>query len=387
MSALGRCPLPDFRTLPVVAIPGTGCPVGRVAEQLKAGGTTQAWLILDADKAGRDYTAKLVPALVASGIKPFVVELPDGCDLADCLGARPARERGAWIASTLLDAEAADEERERETDVNAEDPSVAADTWPAPMHEDAFHGLAGEIANAIEPHTEADPAAVLVQLLTAAGNAFGRLPGWAVEATRHPCNLFVAVVGDTASGRKGTSWGQARRLVEMADPDWKDRTASGLSSGEGLIWQVRDPQEERRKARSKEDKENADEFGFVTELADLGAEDKRLLVIETELASVLERMGREGNTLSTILRQAWDGDEVLNTLVKTSAAKATGAHVSVIGHITAEELQRKLTASEQTNGFGNRFLWICAKRSKHLPLGGNIAKLTGSRCSRGSATR
>jgi hypothetical protein len=66
---------------------------------------------------------------------------------------------------------------------------------------------------------------------------------------------------------------------------------------------------------------------------------------------------------------------VLNTLVKTSQAKATGAHVSVIGHITAEELRRKLTASEQTNGFANRFLWICAKRSKHLPLGGNIGQV------------
>ena len=65
-----------------------------------------------------------------------------------------------------------------------------------------------------------------------------------------------------------------------------------------MIWQVRDPIEERRKARSKEDKEHADEAGFVTELADLGAEDKRLLVIESELASVLERMGRDGNTLS-----------------------------------------------------------------------------------------
>jgi hypothetical protein len=161
----------------------------------------------------------------------------------------------------------------------------------------------------------------------------------------------------------------------MADPEWKSRAASGLSSGEGLFWQVRDPIEERRKARTKEDKASADEHGFVTELADVGTEDKRLLVVESELASVLERMGREGNTLSTILRQAWDGDEVLDTLVKTSQAKATGAHISVIGHITADELRRKLTATEQTNGFANRFLWICAKRSKLLPLGGDIAKV------------
>ena len=48
--------------------------------------------------------------------------------------------------------------------------------WPEPMQETAFHGLAGEIVREIEPHSEADPAAILAQFLAGVGNAVGRAP-------------------------------------------------------------------------------------------------------------------------------------------------------------------------------------------------------------------
>ena len=99
--------------------------------------------------------------------------------------------------------------------------------------------------------------------------------------------------------------------------------------------------------------------------------DKRLLVIEQEFASTLRVLNREGNTLSAILRQAWDGG-TLRTLAKNSPMKATGAHISVIGHITCDELLRHLHDTEAGNGFGNRFLWVCVRRSKELPEGGSL---------------
>jgi hypothetical protein len=37
--------------------------------------------------------------------------------------------------------------------------------WPAELEPEAFHGLSGEWVRLVEPHTEADPAALLVQLL------------------------------------------------------------------------------------------------------------------------------------------------------------------------------------------------------------------------------
>jgi hypothetical protein len=82
--------------------------------------------------------------------------------------------------------------------------------WPAPLASQAFHGIAGEIVHAIEPHTEADPAALLIQFLVGFGNLIGRGAHTTVEADRHGCNLFAAIVGVSAKGRKGTSWGQVR---------------------------------------------------------------------------------------------------------------------------------------------------------------------------------
>jgi hypothetical protein len=114
--------------------------------------------------------------------------------------------------------------------------------WPRPLSKEAYHGLLGEIVATIEPHTEADEAAILLQILVAYGNVLNRRPHFRVEADIHALNLYVVLVGQTAKGRKGTSWGRVRQLFKMADPDWSSqRIHGGLSSGEGLIWHVRDP--------------------------------------------------------------------------------------------------------------------------------------------------
>lgn len=106
-------------------------------------------------------------------------------------------------------------------------------------------------------------------------------------------------------------------------------------------------------------------------LSDEGITDKRLLVIEGELAQTLKVLSREGNTLSAVIRNAWDSGN-LQTLAKNSPTKATGAHISIIGHITKQELTRSLSEIETGNGFANRFLWFCVDRSKVLPFGGDF---------------
>ncbi len=241
-------------------------------------------------------------------------------------------------------------------------------TWPK-LDETALYGLAGDIVRTIEPQTEADPVAVLAQLLVAVGSMLNRNPHFCAEADRHYLNLFVALVGSTAKGRKGTSWGHVRRIVEEIDPEWAaGRVVSGLSSGEGLIWNVRDPIYGWKTQRAKKGTPPAEPERVMT---DPGETDKRLLVHESELASCLKVMVREGNTLSPIIRLAWDSGS-LHTLTKNSPAKATNAHISIIGHITQQELLRHLTATETANGFANRFLWLCVRRSKLLPEGGSL---------------
>src|ERR1035441_10576138 len=119
----------------------------------------------------------------------------------------------------------------------------------------------------------------------------------------------------------------------------------GLSSGEGVVYLLRDRHGE-----------------------DPGAPDRRLLITEPEFSRVLE--GRELSLLSPILRQAWDG-EALETLTRTRPLRASGAHLALIGHITATELRHCSTTISIANGFLNRFLFIACRRPQLLPKGGD----------------
>jgi Protein of unknown function (DUF3987) len=224
----------------------------------------------------------------------------------------------------------------------------------------------------VDPHTEADPAATLVQFLLAFGNACGRGPGFRVESDEHGTNEFVAIVGPTSRARKGSSWGHVRRIMRLADLEWERRCiGSGIASGEGLIHAIRDPLVVRRKARTKEERDRADEDGRIEDEVDPGVEEKRLLVIQGELAQVLRVMQREGNTVSPILRDLWDHGNARG-MSKRQPEKTTGALVTLIGHITVRELRRELTDTEAGNGFGNRWLWVFAERSKRLSRGGRL---------------
>lgn len=244
----------------------------------------------------------------------------------------------------------------------------AGPQWPEPLAKEAFHGLAGEVVHAIEPHTESDSAGLLVQFLVALGSAAGRNTHFRVEADAHYPNLFAVLVGESSVSRKGTSWGHTRRIYQSADPEWASgRILTGLSSGEGLIWGVRDPIEKTRPVRQR----GAGIVSYETFIEDQGVADKRAMVMESEFSSPLKVMAREGNTLSCVIRDAWDTGE-LRLLTKNSPAHSTGAHLSILGHVTRNELGRYLTQTEMGNGFANRFLWVCVRRSKCLPDGGDF---------------
>ncbi|HAA81537.1 MAG TPA: hypothetical protein DCE09_08300 [Thermoanaerobacter sp.] len=233
--------------------------------------------------------------------------------------------------------------------------------WPEDLPEEAYHGLIGEIVRAIEPYTEADNVALLMSFLTAIGNYIGKDIYTKVAADTHGTNIFTLLIGDTAKARKGTSLGPVREVFRRIDEEYiKTKNVEGLASGEGLIWAIRDPIVEYIK-----DKKTGE---FKKEVVDLGVEDKRLLVTESEFATILKRMQREGNILSPIIRQAWDGYKI-QSLSKNNPAIVTEPHVSIIGHITVEELRNHLRNVELFNGFANRFIWQCVRRSKLLPEG------------------
>ena len=51
------------------------------------------------------------------------------------------------------------------------------------MADDAYYGITGEVVKTIEPHSEGDPVALMLQFLTLAGNVIGRLPSTKLSQT------------------------------------------------------------------------------------------------------------------------------------------------------------------------------------------------------------
>jgi hypothetical protein len=240
--------------------------------------------------------------------------------------------------------------------------------WPAPLNDAAFHGPAGEFVELVEPHSEADISALLLQYLTAAGNLCGQGPHVKVEGDRHPARLFVALIGESSKGRKGTAWSRARQVAAKTDPEWAERIGGGLASGEGPLWAVRDEIVKNVPIKGDKGKPTGK---FREEAVDPGVADKRLLIVETELARHFAVMERQGSTLSETVRRLWDGG-VIRSMTKNSPLKATNPHVSMVGHVTRDELRRKMTDTEAANGWGNRILWIAVRRRQLLPFGGDL---------------
>jgi hypothetical protein len=216
-------------------------------------------------------------------------------------------------------------------------PSSNEETIKPKLSEKALAGPIGSIIKKLEGKTEAHPAALLAQLLCAYGNALGVNPHFKVGPSEHRCGIYMCVVGSTAKARKGLSWGIVKHFMSGIDKDWtQENIQSGLSSSEGLIFKLSNQIETSK--------------------------DPRMLVIETEFASVLLQSKRNGNTLSSTLRDAWDGAK-LQTLTKSDPILAEGYHFSIVSHITKVELDKLMSEEDKYNGLANRFLWVFAERT------------------------
>ncbi len=220
--------------------------------------------------------------------------------------------------------------------------------WPV-LGADALSGVAGDIVRTIIPHSEADHANLLMQFLALFGNAAGGNAHALAGGVRHPMRLFVVIVGDSASA-KGEAAGRIRHLLSYVDPDWERACIkTGLSSGEGLINAVRDPDDLTEGQTPPE---------------------QRALFLESEYGVALARMGWERNALSGYMRQAWDGPRIA-TLTKQPTV-ATNAYVGINGHVTPHELRQNLAGVDLSNGFANRHLWVKVRRAADRPDGGGV---------------
>ena len=236
--------------------------------------------------------------------------------------------------------------------------------WPV-MHPKAHRGIAGEFVHLATRDSEADPAAVLATFMVRFGVECGPDVFMRVGDTRHHARLAAVIVGSSSKARKGTSGKPVQKLFDFDEIHPGDQHPPALSkarespgpfsSGEGIIFALRDA---TYRWNEKEQ---------VQQVVDPGVGDKRLFVLDEEFAGVLANTKREGNVLSMVIRQAWDSGN-FDPLTKNNKITATGGHVGWVGHITLAELRLKFDLSEGLNGFANRILWVCAHRSKLVPL-------------------
>lgn len=210
-----------------------------------------------------------------------------------------------------------------------------------PLDRPAFHGLAGDVVREILPYSEADPFGLLTVLLTMFGNAVGHGPFVWLGDDQHPARLFVVLLGDSATGKKGTAVSAVLRLMRRVDSEWT-RTRilnSGLTSSQAMIARVDDAQ----------------------------SNDHRLLVYESDLDRLFATMAQRGD-LSAKLRQAYDGG-ILETVTKykQDSLHSTNPNISILGGSQPGVLFESMPDAEIKNGGANRYLYIAVKQSKLGP--------------------
>lgn len=317
-------------------------------------------ILPDNDGPGHEHAQAVAQRLqgVAAEVRTLHLPgLPEKADVTDFLAELEAEGKDSEAIRATLEARAAEtavadvaapDEGQPEGGDNPFRASRASPAGPE-LPDEALHGVAGAFVAAVMPSTEADPAAILLQVLVGFGNMAGRGAHVRVERDLHYLNEFCVLVGATSRSRKGSSSGRVFELWRQVDPKWvKNCVVDGLSSGEGLIAAV---------------------------AGDDGT-DKRLLVHQGEFGGVLQVLQRQGNTLSAVLRNAWDGRE-LRTLTRHEPLRGVDHLISLVGHITEAELHQQLHAIEAWNGLGNRILWACVRRSKSLPRGGGAVCVDG----------
>lgn len=341
----------------------------------------------DNDEPGFSAALELARILERTAQSIAIVQppdtLPDGWDLAD--QTEPGFLPQVHVKTALPVAEFASRAARRYPnlapsvslpDSQSQDTSdmddITIKEWPV-FSFDACPGILGEFVKLATRDSEADPAAIAVTALVRfCAEVHGHIPDKGphiyVGETVHPPRLFAVICGNSSKARKGTSRHPVTKLFDREHCSTDDLKSWGLplparesggplSTGEGLAHHVRNETDDERERRQRQNpNEPIREKG-----------DKRLIIQDEEFASGLACTKREGNTLSMGIRCFWDSGDYA-PLTKNNPITVRGAHINIITHITMQELAVCLGDVQAFNGFGNRFLWICARRSKLVAL-------------------
>ena len=295
----------------------------------------------DADGTGYRHAIAAAADIRAAGVQVEVLEAAGGCH--DISGHLDAGYGIGDLADAAPPAAADGIVVDERNEVNEKSPRV-----PPPVADAAtYRGILAEITAAAGPTTEADPSGIYASLQAGAGVLAGPGPFVQIGNVRHPLLIWPLLMGRTSAGRKGEATTISRVFLYRARPStFPGLAVAGLSSGEGLIEQLRDDGPRK--------------------------DDPRLLVLETEFASVMARSRREGNTLAAVSRQAWEGLPL--SVMNRKQLNASASHIAIIGHIAPREFRSRLADTDLAGGTYNRYLPVYVERGKLLAIPGPVAE-------------
>lgn len=235
---------------------------------------------------------------------------------------------------------------------------------------EAYIGPLGEFILKLAPDIEPCKESVLIQSLIMLGNLCDKKFYKDISGSKLYTNQFALILGQTSKARKGTS----KRIVEhLFKTAWADdlevRIKRGLSSGEGLIFSLRDPVYGIREDKKGEQK---------TILLDQGVENKNAIFYEEEFTRVLKNSKRDTNNITEVIREAYDSGN-LSVLTKNDPVTASNTNVSIIAQSTIEEFRNVLKGVDCDNGFYNRFLFCKASRANVIPHPLKLSEIDGYR--------
>ncbi len=230
-------------------------------------------------------------------------------------------------------------------------PVAAVDERPR-LPESAYNNPIGKYALDLHNNygVEADPAGVLLQALEIFGCTLGRNVWMKTEDGKLYPNGFLFVVGNKATGRKGTAWGHAKQLFKREHlpndlcTEIFDRMIYGrVDSGEGLIKAMLDTQS------------GGEEFSDDAPI--------RFLMQDSEAIALLNKSKIENATLQQNMMKAWDGTGLTASKSKERVF-VRKPHLSFIGHAQPIPLKEAFTNNMDYSGFMSRFKFIFIERCR-----------------------
>jgi hypothetical protein len=228
------------------------------------------------------------------------------------------------------------EERVSATEPPMMSPADDETLFPAPPGEAVFGGLLGDVAEFLLDGTDASPVAVTASLLAFCG---ALMPASGYWHGRHTSSPFLALVGKSGIGRKGTAMYRVRDgLASALGADTVNRVRfEGVASGEALVKTLLD--------RSQQT------FGVPNGV-----------LFEEEYATFLAATGRDGSNLDSRMRSVFDGKQLAHRKVGETIFVPEPYWLSGLVAITPAELQDKVPRASFKNGSGNRWLWLPVTR-------------------------